>query len=433
MRNKLTAITGITAIAMGGLGWYFYSEYHSTESVIALVNEDTGPTGDRVIDALLGSTTAPTGYSWADGRTDDIGAAAVTVYLPTDLSDAMASFDTAAPQRAVVTVDVGDTDLGAQASAAVIDQIRRQGIDTALQSISTARSTLSQLKLGTQFLNAGVGAANSGVGQFSTGVTGLIGYLDAARDGSGQLSAAIDELAGVVGGATAQADELAATLSSTGVTIGETTTRANELATGVDTTLAILRTLPPSPELNGAIETLTGVRNTAQQVGDQLGTVSTSLGDSVDPSTDLGALLQVVVGQLTSATTQLSDGANQLTAGLDQLATEGGAQLTDASTQLTDGIGQLTQLSGSLATQVDKGIAGLPTSSATTQLAATVNDPVAVQHNATSGGWRTPSPMTLVAAFFALTTLVLVSLLGGRTLRKDSRAAEPPTSRRSDR
>ena len=423
--RRTTAVAGVllVAVAAAGLGvWLLQpdsSPSKTTDPVVAILNNDTGTTSDRIVKGLK----ATPGFEWTvpSGDQADNGRYAATVTLPSDLTAAVASLNGPAPQRATVTV-TGTDDVASRLSDLIATQIRSQGIDGALSTVTAAHNSLSALTLNTQLLSAGIHAAKAGTGEFSNGVTELNGYLSAAKDGSAQLADATAQLASVVNGATAQAGPLAASLSRTGLTVGQVTDDADRVSTGLDQAITALHSapVPLTPDQSRAVARLEGIRGLAHQSSTQLHELSTTLGAPVDPNTDLGRLLTDVVGQLTGASGQLSDGAQQLSSGLAQLSDQGGAQLTDASTQLAGGIGQLERISTALGDQVKKGLAAVPARSAAQQssLAGALSDPVTVQHTAPDPGNHV-SVSTILAIVFAASTALLAVAYVRRLLVAD--------------
>lgn len=410
IRSRRTVVVGactLTALTAAAGGWLLVSDERDSEHApsVAIVNEDKGTAGAAIVKNLQ----ADTDFTWAETSSEDAASHDASITLPPDLSQSVASLSTPNPQRATVAV-TGPEGTANRLSDLVTDQVRALGIDGALGSVNSARSTLSMLTLNTQLLGAGVNAAKDGANQFSSGVTELTGYLDTARDGSGQLAAAIGQLDSVVTGATDQAGRLASSLSATGLTVGQVTDNAKRVSTGLDDALGLLRSspIPLSPDQTKAVGELEGVRDAAQQVNTQLNGLSGVLGAPVDPNTDLGKLLTNVVGQLTGASGQLTDGANQLAGGLAQLSSEGAAQLSSATGQLTGGVDQLDHISHSLTDQVNKGLAAVPARSAAQQksLTSTLSDPITLQRNTVANGPRIELP-ELLAIAFGITTLVL--------------------------
>lgn len=399
MLKKLVAIIAVLGVLGGSAAWYLLDRRSAGEPVVAIVNSDEGELGKRVVDALEASGEFTFG---------DTNAAAATVELPANFTTAVASLTTAQPTRAEVAIATSDTNLADRLATAVTLQVRQVGIDAALDPTAAARKTFSQLSISSQLLSAGVGAAKSGAQQFADGVPQLLGFLQTARDGSGQLASAISELNRVVGGASTQADSLAETLTATGLTVRSTTEGAAQLETGLTDVIALLRALPPIPQLTDAITRLEALQGAAHGVGDQLGGLSSTLGQSVDPDTDLGALLKSVVAQFSSASGQLSDGADQLATGLATLSDQGGAQLTGVTDQLTAGVAQLENVSTSVADLAKKGLAATPNRNDAQQasVAATLSDPIAVDR-ATRGHFELPGIAVLLAVALAFATAAL--------------------------
>jgi putative membrane protein len=399
MLKRLIAIIAVIGILGGSATWYLLDRRSAGDPVVAIVDSDEGELGKRVVAALEQSG------EFTFGDTDS---ATATVELPTNFSTAVASLSTPQPTRADVAITTADTDLADRLASAVTLQVRQVGIDAALDPTAAARTTFSQLTLSSQLLGAGIGAAKSGAQQFSDGIPQLLGFLQTARDGSGQLAGAIDELNRVVGGASTQANGLAESLTATGLTVRSTTEGAAKLETGLTDVISLLRALPPTPQLTDAISRLEALQGAAHGVGDQLGGLSSTLGQSVDPDTDLGALLKSVVAQFSSASGQLSDGANQLAAGLATLSDQGGAQLTGVTDQLTAGVAQLEKVSTSVSDLAKKGLAATPNRNEAQQasVAATLSDPIAIDRS-TSNHFELPSIAVLVAIALGLATAAL--------------------------
>ena len=399
MLKKVIAMIAILGVLGGSATWYLLDRRSTGEPVVAIVNSDEGELGKRVVTGLEESGEFTFGES---------SSATATVELPKDFSHAVASLATPQPTRAAVAITTSDNDLADRLTTAVTAQVQQVGIDAALDPTAAARTTFSQLTLSSQLLGAGIGAAKSGAQQFADGIPQLLGFLQTARDGSGQLASAIGELNRVVGGAATQADGLAEALTGTGLTVRSTTEGAAQLETGLTDVIALLRSLPPIPQVSTAITRLEALQGAAHGVGDQLGGLSSTLGQSVDPDTDLGALLKSVVTQFSSASGQLSDGADQLAAGLATLSDQGGAQLTGVTDQLTAGVAQLEKVSTSVADLAKKGLAATPNRNDAQQagVAATLSDPIAVDRS-TANRFELPGIAVLLAVALGFATAAL--------------------------
>ncbi|MBF6211706.1 hypothetical protein IU433_16565 [Nocardia puris] len=347
---------------------------------IALVNQDAGPTGERIAQALQQDGG---GYEWTvaePGASADDYAAVIT--LPADLTESMGTLATTEPKRAKVTVTAhenADDAFVDGAAREVTHRIGAAGVDAALAVVSQARTQLSGVQLNAQLLSAGVNAAAQGADQFSSGADQLLGFLDFAKEGSAQLTSAIAILNETVDGAAAQAEQLASALDSTGVTIAQVQQTAGTVSGGLDQILPLLRALPfaGDPAVADIIAKLEGLRAVSSQAGAQLEGLDLLVGGAVDPNTDLGTLLRTVVGRLQGASAQLNEGA-KLAEGLPQLAEQGGAQLVEAISMMTGGVTQLQQIVGNLNTQTGKAIEALPMRGAAQQsaIALALTDPV---------------------------------------------------------
>ncbi|WP_194817218.1 hypothetical protein [Nocardia sp. XZ_19_385] len=350
---------------------------------IALINADTGPTGDRVIKALEQDGR---GYEWTMARpgeasTDDYAA---VISLPADLTTSIGSLAGPQPKRAEVTVathDDADANLVNGATNEVTHLIGATGVDAALAAVAQARTQLSSVQFTAQLLAAGVNSAAASADQFGSGAEEMLGFLEFAKSGSAQLTSAIAILNDTVDGAALQANQLAAALDSTGVTIGQVQQSAAAVSTGLEQILPMLRALPfaGDPAVADIIAKLEGLRTVSGQAGSQLAGLDLLVGGAVDPNTDLGTLLRTVVGRLQSASAQLNEGA-KLAEGLPQLAEQGGEMVTSAISQLTAGVGQLQTIVNNLNTQTGKAMETLPMRSTAQQsaLALALTDPVEI-------------------------------------------------------
>ncbi|MEU7630923.1 hypothetical protein AB0C34_13190 [Nocardia sp. NPDC049220] len=383
-KRSRAALLAVALVVSGSVGAGISGCSRSDRSPIgiALVNADTGPTGERVVEALRESG----GYEWTVAKPGEASTAdyAAVITLPTDLTESMATLAGVQPKRAKVTVAThadADVTLVNGAVGAVTHRIGAAGVDAALAAVSQARSQMSQVQFTTQLLSAGVNTAVAGAGQFSSGAEQMLGFLDFAKKGSTQLTSAIALLNSTVAGATSQANQLAAALDSTGVTIAQVEQTASAVGGGLDQILPLLRALPfaDDPALADIIGKLEALRDVSGQAGSQLTGLGSLVGDAVDPNTDLGTLLRTVVDRLSSASTQLAAGA-KLAEGLPQLAEQGGAQLVSAVSQLTAGVSQMQSIVNNLSTQTDKAVATLPQRSSTQQsaLALALTDPVEI-------------------------------------------------------
>ncbi|MEV6274098.1 hypothetical protein [Nocardia sp. NPDC051832] len=348
---------------------------------IALINADTGPTGDRVRKALEQDGR---GYAWTMARpgeasTDDYAA---VITLPADLTTSIGSLAGTQPQRAKVTVathDDADANLVNGATNEVTHLIGATGVDAALAAVAQARTQLSSVQFTAQLLAAGVNSAAASADQFGSGAQEMLGFLEFAKTGSAQLTSAIAMLNDTVDGAALQANQLAEALDTTGLTIGQVQQSATAVSTGLEQILPMLRALPfaGDPAVADIIAKLDGLRTVSGQAGTQLAGLDLLVGGAVDPNTDLGTLLRTVVGRLQSASAQLNEGA-KLAEGLPQLADQGGAMVTSAISQLTTGVTQLQTIVNNLNTQTGKAMESLPMRSTAQQsaLALALTDPV---------------------------------------------------------
>ncbi|GGK58437.1 hypothetical protein [Nocardia camponoti] len=348
----------------------------------ALVNADSGPTGERVAKAVQDAG----GYEWTVAKPGEVDPAnfAAVITLPADLTSSMATLATADPKRAKVTVAShagADEAVVNGAVDVVTHRIGASGVDAALAAVSQARNQMTSVQFTAQLLNAGVSAAADGANQFSGGAQQMLGFLNYAKQGAGELTSAIDLLNQTVDGATKQATQLADALSATGVTVAGVQKSAAALGTGLDQILPLLRGLPfaNDPQLADIITKLDSLKTVSAQAGTQLDGLSELTGAAVDPNTDLGTLLRTVVTRLTSARAQLAQGA-ELAKGLPALADQGGTQLLSAVEQLTGGVGALQNIVGNLSNQTNQALAALPQRGAAQQsaLALALTDPVEV-------------------------------------------------------
>lgn len=372
----------VAAVALAGGGIAACAGQDSAPTGIALVNADTGPTGERVAKAVQDAG----GYEWTVAEPGEIDAAdyAAVITLPADLTASMATLATPEPKRAKVTVSThedADRDTVNGAVDAVTHRIGASGVDAALAAVSQARNQMTSVQFTAQLLNAGVNAAADGASQFSGGAQEMLGFLDYAKQGAGQLTSAIELLNQTVDGAAKQATQLADALGATGVTIAGVQRSAAALGTGLDQILPPLKALPIAndPQLADIIFKLEALRGVSNQAGAQLDGLSELTGAAVDPNTDLGTLLRTVVDRLNSARDQLTQGA-ELAKGLPTLAEQGGAQLLSAVEQLTGGVGALQNIVGNLTTQTGKALDALPPrgTAQNSALALALTDPVEV-------------------------------------------------------
>lgn len=354
----------------------------SAPTGFALVNADTGPTGERVAKAVQDAG----GYDWTVAEPGEVDPAdyAAVITLPADLTSSMATLATPDPKRAKVTVTAhGGADTGTVNGAVdvVTHRIGASGVDAALAAVAQARNQMTSVQFTAQLLNAGVNAAAAGADQFSGGAEQMLGFLDFAKEGAGQLTSAIALLNQTVDGAAKQATQLADALSATGVTIAGVQSSAAAMGSGLDQILPPLKSLPfaNDPQLAPIIAKLEALQTVSKQAGTQLDGLSELTGAAVDPNTELGTLLRTVVERLNGARDQLTQGA-ALAEGLPALAEQGGAQLVSAMEQLTSGVGAMQNIVGNLNTQTGKALEALPPRGQAQQsaLALALTDPVEV-------------------------------------------------------
>ncbi|WP_278264640.1 hypothetical protein [Nocardia sp. AG03] len=370
------------AVLLAGGGLAACAGQDSAPTGIALVNADTGPTGQRVAEAVRDAG----GYDWTLAKPGEVDAAdyAAVITLPADLTASMATLATPDPQRAKVTVTTregADTGTVNGAVDVVTHRIGASGVDAALAAVSQARNQMTSVQFTAQLLNAGVNAAAAGADQFSGGAEQMLGFLDFAKEGAGQLTSAIALLNQTVDGAAKQATQLADALSATGVTIAGVQSSAAAMGSGLDQILPPLKSLPfaNDPQLAAIITKLEALQTVSKQAGTQLDGLSELTGAAVDPNTELGTLLRTVVERLNGARDQLTQGA-ALAEGLPALAEQGGAQLVSAMEQLTSGVGAMQNIVGNLNTQTGKALEALPPRGQAQQsaLALALTDPVEV-------------------------------------------------------
>ncbi|WP_336087140.1 hypothetical protein [Nocardia sp. SSK8] len=354
----------------------------SAPTGIALVNADTGPTGERVAKAVQDAG----GYEWTLAKPGEVDAAdyAAVITLPADLTASMATLATPDPKRAKVTVTThegADTGTVNGAVDVVTHRIGASGVDAALAAVAQARNQMTSVQFTAQLLSAGVNAAAAGADQFSGGAEEMLGFLDFAKQGAGELTAAIELLNQTVDGAAKQATQLADALDATGVTVAGVQRSAAAMGSGLDQILPPLRSLPfaNDPQLAEIITKLEALQTVSKQAGTQLDGLSELTGAAVDPNTELGTLLRTVVERLNTARDQLTQGA-ALAEGLPALAEQGGAQLVSAMEQLTSGVGAMQNIVGNLNTQTGKALEALPPRGQAQQsaLALALTDPVEV-------------------------------------------------------
>ncbi|MFE3442391.1 hypothetical protein ACFXNW_05115 [Nocardia sp. NPDC059180] len=377
------ALLAAVVVGVGAVGGFAAcGRSAAAPSGIALVNADSGPTGERVVEAVQQAG----GYEWAavaPGEADSDDYAAV-ITLPADLTESMGTLAEPDPRRAKVTVVTNsgaDAGLVNGAVATVTQHIGAVGVDAALSATAAARSEMTSVQFTAQLLNAGVNVAVAGADQFTAGADQLLGFLDMAKNGSAQLTSAIELLNNTVDGAAAQAEQLATALDSTNLTIAQVQQSANTMSSGLDQILPLLRGLPfaGDPQVADVIGKLQALRDVSGQAGSQLTGLGTLTGAAVDPNTDLGTLLRTVVARLTSASDQLAQGA-QLAESLPKLAEEGGAQLLAAIGMIETGIGQLQGIVTNLNTQTGKALEALPQRGKAQQsaVALALTDPVEI-------------------------------------------------------
>ncbi|MFF0493076.1 hypothetical protein ACFYTQ_28960 [Nocardia sp. NPDC004068] len=375
----VTAVVAVGALA-GGLVWWLRPA--AAPTALALVNDDTGPTGARVVQALRADGT----HEWhavraADASTDRYAA---VVTLPADLSSSVDSLATARPHRARLTVATNrdaDPNLVNDAVNQVTQRIGAAGVDGALAAMSSARGSMQQAAFTTQLLGAGVNLAADASAQFGGGAQQMLGFLDTAKSGASQLTSGIGQLNDALTAATAQANSLAATLDATGLTLGQIDATANTVTTGLDQVLPLLRALPfaSDPRLADAIAKLDALHGVSSQAGTQLAGFAQLTGSGTDPGTPVGTLLRDAAARLSAAGAQLNQGA-ALAAQVPQLADQGASQLTGALAALSGGVTQLQQIVANLSAQTGKALDALPahSGSAQTAIATNLSNPVDV-------------------------------------------------------
>ncbi|WP_328393169.1 hypothetical protein [Nocardia sp. NBC_00416] len=352
---------------------------------IALVNADTGPTGEQVVEAVRKAG----GYDWkaVPAEAADTTAYAAVITLPADLTDAMATLGGAEPRRARLTVDIhrdADADTVEGAIATVTDRISAAGIAAALAATAQARTAISSAQFTAQMLGAGVNAATAGAAEFDAGSAQLIELLDNAENGVAQLTSSIDALRSTIAGAAGQAGQLATALDGTGITVDQVRQSSAAMTAGLDEILPLLRGLPFADDARVAdtVTKLQAVRDVSAQASTQLNGLADLSGVPIDPGTDLGALLRGMAERLNTVAGQLDRGAD-LAAEIPGRAQEGGTQLLAAADLIETGIAQLQQLTTNLGTRIGEAAAAVPPRGPAQQsaLAQALSNPVDIVRN----------------------------------------------------
>ncbi len=349
---------------------------------IALVNADTGPTGDRVLESVQQAG----GYDWhiLSAEAADTGDYAAVITLPADLSDAMTTLAGTSPRRARLTVEIHDDAANATVEGAITSvtrQIGAAGIATALEATARARTHISSAQFTAQLLGTGLDAAVAGTEQFDAGSEQLLDLVEVTETGVAQLSSAIDSLTATLDGVAGQAGMLATALDTTEITLGEARQAAAATTTGLDRILPLLRGLPGAgaAPIADIIAKLQAVRDVSGQVTAQLDDPAEPLGPGTDPDAGLGTTLHDLAGRLAAISDQLDQGS-AMAADIPARADEGVAQLLDAAELLESGIGRLQHMVSLLGTHTAAASAAIAPAGAAQQaaLAQALSDPVEV-------------------------------------------------------
>ncbi|WP_025347058.1 YhgE/Pip domain-containing protein [Nocardia nova] len=379
----LTAVTLVVAGAVAG-GVMIATHHDDAPEDIAIVNADTGPAGARIVKALQADGSGRWTVAEAGASTGDHAA---VITLPADLSSSLATLTSTQPHRAQLTVSTdphADTAAVDDAVTEVTKRISAAGVDQTLAAIASARGSMQQAAFTSQLLNAGVRTASDAAGQFTGGAQQMLGFLDSAKSGAGALTAQLGAVHTALGQATTQANSLAGAFDATGLTIGQIGGSATALSSGLDQTLPVLRALPfaADPRLAEVIGKLDALRGIAGQADAQLSGLTQLTGSSSDPNTGIGAILRDAAGRLTTASTQLDQGA-ALAGQIPQLADQATTQLQGALQTVSGGITQMGQISANLTDQTGKALTALPANGASQQsvLATNLSDPVDVVRN----------------------------------------------------
>ncbi len=349
---------------------------------IALVNTDTGPTGDRVLESVQQAG----GYDWhiLSAEPAHTGGYAAVITLPADLTDAMTTLAGNSPRRARITVEMHDNAENATVEGAITTvtrQIGAAGITTALEATARARTHISSAQFTAQLLGTGLDAAVAGTEQFSVGSEQLPALVEITELGVAQLSSAIDSLTSTLDGVAEQAEQLGTALDTTEITLGDARQAAAATTTGLDRILPVLRGLPgadtaPIADITAKLQ---AVRDVSGQVTTQLDAPAGQLGTVTDPDAGLGTTLHDLGGRLTSISDQLDRG-KALAEDIPGRADEGVAQLLGATELLESGIGRLQHMVSLLGTHTTEAAAAIAPAGAAQQaaLARALSDPVEV-------------------------------------------------------
>jgi putative membrane protein len=380
MRARSFLAAALLAVGSSGV-FVAYDVSHGEPDQIALVNDDAGPIGNRIVEALR-----PTGRFLIeeDSNSANRSRYAARIVLPGDLTNAVSSVTSGEPRRARLEVLVDPDADSARVDNAleeVTSHIRIEGVRETLATVRAARDLIGQASLTTRVLRAGVNDAADTSERFRADADHMLASLTQAKRRATEIQTRVDELNTMVDELGSRLERVSTTLDKTGVTVGHLVDGAMQVSAGLNQAVPALRSLPfaHDPALAPIIANLEALQDLAQQTGDQVYGFADLAGIAVGPATRVSTLVRDGVVRLSSARDELKASV-AFARQVPKLADEGARQLIAAQRQLDDGLGKMRTVLGNLDQLTSDALSALPEPGRDTQaIAAIVDNPVEIE------------------------------------------------------
>ncbi|MCZ8379356.1 hypothetical protein O6P37_10810 [Mycobacterium sp. CPCC 205372] len=363
MPMRVRAFLTAALVAIGGSGVLIVSTMGRDQlERIALVNEDAGPIGHRIIDALAGTGRFAIESPKSGGHPRPLYGA--TIVLSPDLSASIGSVTSSDPRRARLEVEIdprADEARVDNAVAEVTSHVRLEGIRETLSTVRAARELIGQASLTTRVLRAGVDDAVGTSQQFRADADHMLTSLGQAKRRALEVQSQVAELDTVAGELGSRLEEVAAALDRTGVTVGQLIDGTSQVNAGLAQAVPALRSLPfaQDPAVAPIITKLEALQALAAQTDDQVYGFAKLAGVPVEPETRLSALVSDAVARLTNTRDELNASV-EFARSVPKLADEGATQLIAAQRQLDNGLTKMGTVLGNLDELTAGALSALP-------------------------------------------------------------------------
>jgi putative membrane protein len=381
MRVRASLALALAAIGGSGVLVVSTTERGGELQQIALVNEDAGPIGERIVAALrdTGRFVVETPNSSNATRS----AHGATIILLPDLSATVGSLASNQPRRARLELRAdpeADPARVDSALAEVTSQVRLEGIRETLSTVRAARELIGQAQLTTRVLRAGVDDAAGTSDRFRKDADHMLSSLTQAKRRANQIQSQIAELDAVADDLGGRLIDVAGALDRTGVTVGQIVAATSQLNAGLSQVVPALRSLPfaHDPAVAPIITKLEALQGLAAQTDEQLYGFAGLAGVPVSPDTRISTLVSEGAAKLSSTRAELNASVD-FARDVPRLADEGAAQLISAQQQLDDGLRKMGTVLGNLDKLTSNALSALPEPGrGIDAIAAVVDQPVDV-------------------------------------------------------